>query len=331
MTLELDAKAERAIEKVRKLLALATNNPNEEEATAASAKAMEILEAHNLDMATVEQGSKPKHNRGRETLKGGLYQWQRELWDAVARLNFCYYRFVRGLQRGQSYQHILIGRKDNVVSTEVMAEYLQHTVERLAREYGKQVYPGQSCFIRELIAYREGISDRLIRRLWELRQKRLDDEKRKQREEEVRNRHPAAATGTSIVLADVMQTEDDLNNDFVNGWEPGTTAQNRADWKARQAALKAEEEERLRLRDEAEERDPALREARLRQEAFEARKRAKQREKDAERWRNRTYREREPTAREKRAMMGDHYRGYQKGGDIGLDKQIDKDERKALS
>lgn len=46
-------------ERVRKLLNLATKNPNEAEATAAAAKAQELLVAYNLDMATVEQGGNP--------------------------------------------------------------------------------------------------------------------------------------------------------------------------------------------------------------------------------------------------------------------------------
>jgi len=54
MPVDQNAEMERVVERVRKLLALAARNPNEAEATAAAAKAQELLAFYNLDMATVE-------------------------------------------------------------------------------------------------------------------------------------------------------------------------------------------------------------------------------------------------------------------------------------
>lgn len=60
------------IEKVKKLMALANNNDNEHQAASASAKAMELLAAHNLDMATVGKTAKGVQGARKDNkLKGG--------------------------------------------------------------------------------------------------------------------------------------------------------------------------------------------------------------------------------------------------------------------
>ena len=55
-------KDERAeiLEKIRKLLALAGNNPDEHEATLASERAQEMLLKYNLSLFEVENASKPE-------------------------------------------------------------------------------------------------------------------------------------------------------------------------------------------------------------------------------------------------------------------------------
>lgn len=270
---QLTPEAEAAIEKATKLLALHRNNSNEHEAQAALDACMRILEAHNLDMALVERHKGGGATKKREDQRsgGGLYKWQRSVWTEVAKLNFCHYIAIKGLDKGGRYENRVIGSPVNVKSTTLMAEYLQQTIERITRDWAAGKYGrGTSVFIRDAIAYREGMADRICLRLRDLREERLEEDRRRKREQEAAARHPSATPGTALVLADLVLEEDELNQDYLYGWEPGTTTRHRKEWVARRAEATRRAEELLRAREEAEAKDPALRAARLSEEAENA-------------------------------------------------------------
>lgn len=346
--LDLSPQALSVLDKVRKLLALANNNANEHEAAIASAKAMELLAQHNLDMAVVGE-SRTASNRQDNKTKGGLYTWQRQLWNAVAELNFCKYWYIAGTGKGQTYMHRILGRRENVVAAEILAEYLQSAVERLAQEWAKR--QGMNVFKKEAIIYREGIALRLVSRLNDQRREKLSEERRKEaaRKAAADAAHSPSG-GTALVLASVIQSEDDLNNDYLQGWEPGTTARKRAESDARSAAWAAEwrvkREAAERARDEAELANPALKEARLAKEAEAQRLLDEQNAKWDREWeRKKAKREayyqqhgRYPEDNKKKRLTKEELRrttpafqaGYVKGADIGLDKQIDEQQRKGI-
>lgn len=329
MTNDLTPEAIAVLEKVKKLLALASNNDNEHQAAAASAKAMELLASYNLDMAMVgktAKGSQRKDNK----LKGGLYGWQRDLWKSVAELNFCMYWSVKGLAKGSTYEHRILGREENVIGAQIMAEYLQQAVERLTREYAKIEYPGQSIFIRDLIAYREGIAHRLSERLQALRWERQREEDRKAKEA-----RENAPTGNGLVLADVINSEEDLNNDYLYGYEPGTFAQRRRDNEARRAAAQAKADEFLRQRDIFEAANPEAKAKRL---AEEEALRIQSEKEDAEwyakyqqRQARAEARPRKLTPAEERAKLATFQDGYYKGDEVGLDQQVGQQRRDRLA
>lgn len=338
---ELDAAAEAVIEKATKLLSLARNNPNEHEAQSAMAAAQRLLEAHNLDMALIERrsgsGAAPRSDKSRG---GGLYKWQRSIWKATAKLNFCHYEAIKGLTKGAKYENRIIGRKENVLATEIMAEYLQTTIEKLAAEWAKE-RGYNSRFVTEAIQYREGMGERITQRLEQLREERLAEDKRKQREAEAAARHPAnAGGGTALVLASVIQDEEDLNHDYVYHLEPGTTGRLRAERVARQAAAHAEYEARIADAalfeailaafdpDQWRERDAA-------KQAEAARKKAEDDKWLADYYKRQARRRQTPTrerwTKEDQRRASHAFRaGERRGEDVSLDSQIDHDEKKAL-
>ena len=314
----LNAEQEGVIAKVEKLLALARNNPNEHEAESAANLAMKLLEAYNLDMAVI--GKTPKGDKRSDTkLKGGLYSWQRNIWNATAELNFCRYWFIRGLQKGQAYEHRILGRAENVTGTKIMAEYLQETIERLAVEHGKKAYPGASRFIRELIIYREGIAYRLAERLRALRNERLSEERRKAEEAATRPSHG----GFALVLASVIQTEDDLNEDYLNGLEPGTTGKRRAEQAVRQAQYSAEYKAKMEAQQKYWDEHPAEYEAHKKAQQALYDKWAKEDAAKAKRRKTAVDRPERLSRAEQRMRSPEFWSGYDKGNDVGLDRQID--------
>src|SRR4051812_3317755 len=108
-----------------------------------------------------------------------------------------------------------------------MAQYLQDAVERLARDWMRDNRPGLSIFTKEAIAYREGVTTRLVGRMWDLRQQRIKEAEAKRDAERAANAAHGVFTENALVLSDVISTEDDLNNDHIMGWAMGTSAQNR--------------------------------------------------------------------------------------------------------
>lgn len=316
---------ERIIEKIRKLAALANNNDNEHQASAAAAKMQELLEQYNLDMAVL--GSSGKGAQRSDTKKtGGLYSWQRRLWKEVATLNFCHYFSIRGLEKGSVYEHRLVGSHANVIATEVMAKYLQDTVEKLAQRWAKENFY-KSVFVREAIAYREGMAARIGERL-DQRRREMVTKARQEAEERKRDEaRTGIVTGNALTIVDVISSEEDFNNDYLQGWDMGTTARNRHEADLRYKKWKADNEAREAAKTpEQKAREAEERKRQMAKWAAEDAKRAKRRNKTPPKPRYRR-----PTAEEERMGLGSYYEGRAKGNEVGIDQQVDRTENRRLA
>lgn len=291
--------------KIEKLLRL-SKSPNEHEAALAAAKAQELLETYNLDMLTIEQhgGDRSRTKREDTKLAGGLYKWQRDIWRNVAELNFCMYWSIKGLEKGSKYEHRVLGRSTNILSTRLMAEYLEQTIERITRE--QYANDPKYYFSKAGIAYREGMADRIS--------SRLQDRRHQQRREAKKTKSAAPSDSTALTVLDVEDAENDANKDFLYG--EGYSARIRAasaewrlKWERRQAEEKAEEE--AFKRDHPEE--WAKREA----------DRKKAEEKASKRHRTYRYKTWEP-------RHASYYDGLEKGDSVSIDPQINRANRKEI-
>lgn len=309
---ELPANIQAIVDKVEKLLRLASNNPNEAEAQSAANKAAEILAAYNLDMTIVGQaGGKSNDRREDNKIAGGLYKWQRAVWNGVAKMNFCMYHYIRGLQKGSKYEHRLIGRTANILATRLMAEYLEQAIERITRErFGNlpSVY-----FSKDGVAFREGMADRICERLYDRR--RQAEREAEQAKADNRRRNPGAATALTIV--DVKASESKANEeheyDLRNGAGSWTRMEKRNEERAVEAAkVRAETEAELeRFKTEhPEEYAKQEMEAMLR-----ASKEAQREERNARRRKGRAY-------KEETVRANTYFEGHRRGGDVSLDKQV---------
>lgn len=309
------------IEKVEKLLRLANKNSNEAEAAAATAKAQELLTAYNLDMAVVGEHNSSDAKREQAKLKGGAYNFQRTLWNQVARLNFCIHwndqRSVPYEVRKRSvfdgrvlflkrskyqWHHYMVGRVVNVRSTQVMAEYLEGAVERLTRERltnSNGILDYRMLFSRWAISYRTGAVDRIAEKIRERRTEMVAEENRKR----------AAATragtgsGSSLTISTYKSAEEDANFDFLYG----------EGWSAKRAAERAQQAAAARAAEEAYTQWAAAHPEEARKQEEEARK---QREKTSKR-------------RTKNFSRGSndvdssaYWAGYDAGEAISIDQQM---------
>lgn len=247
ITADLTDAQRKAIEQAEKLFRLAGKNSNEHESAAATAKAMDLLAKHNLDMSILEQNSGASSGKREDTkFEGGLYQYQRDVWSAVAKLNFCFYwnqynyDKEKSAKRGRAsyrFQHRVVGRTVNVVSTKNMAVYLLGAIERITRER----YPDPSQFFtRSANSFREGLAETVIGKIYDRRRHLIREDERRQREAKraaEKMERQGVSTSTTLTLSTLRKSEHDANTDFLYG--EGTSAR----W-AQQEADNAAEQER---------------------------------------------------------------------------------------
>lgn len=309
------------VQKVEKLLALANRKKgNEAEAAAAAAKAQEMLAAYNIDMAMVEQGSGTSGRREEVKHKGGTYLYQRDLWRAVAELNFCLYwtssrwasrKAMRKNYWGEKveetvwhiqHQHRIVGRTVNVTLTKTMAGYLEQAIERIVME--RLGDDNTQRFSRWAVSYRKGAAARIIEKVQDRRDELEAEEARKAREAQHAAERAGVSTATTLTIADVRKSERDANMDHIYG--EGWSARQREE--RRLAAIAAAEAEAAYAKWAAE--NPE-----------EARKEEKKRQEESDRyWARRTGRGRRSTANDN-VDSSAYWAGYDAAEKIGIDPQ----------
>jgi len=148
----------RIIDKIRKLLALATS-PNEEEAAAAAMKAQELLARHNIlreQVETVVTATEPLIEVVVSTPRDA---WRQALGQATGRLYFSVH-YVDMLGEVTIDDHTFVGEVHNASVAALMFGYLSDTVERLA-----QVAAETNPDPKYAAAFRNGCAARLFVRL----------------------------------------------------------------------------------------------------------------------------------------------------------------------
>lgn len=230
--------------RIQKLLALGAegSGASEAEANSAMEKAHAIMSEHNLTVATIQAtGEKGSETRKKEGMDGqAMFDYQRDLMARIAEANYCYvsiiYKYTKRGAKGAGYQ--LIGTESNVATSKVMFEYLMQTINRLVMdEIGNDYRKRMS---RWAISWCTGCANRLGERIMERHQNYLAEQKKKAKEAETAARHPSSPSHGAlvVVMEDYARKEADLNADFRNGLEPGTTAARREEREASAIQLK---------------------------------------------------------------------------------------------
>lgn len=249
ITADLTSEQRRAIDQIEKLMRVAGKTQNEVEAATFAAKAQDLLTKFNLDMSIVEQNSGASSGKREDTkFEGGLYHYQRDVWEAVAQLNFCMYwnqyNYDKDKTRKRNrpsftFQHRVVGRTVNVVVTKNMADYLLSAIERVTRER----YPEPSQFFtRSANSFREGLAETVIGKIYDRRRHLLKADMAKERDAKraaEKLEREGVSTATGLTLSTLRKSEHDANTDFIYG--EGTSAK----WAAQEAtaARRAEQKE----------------------------------------------------------------------------------------
>lgn len=319
MTQELTNDDRKVMEKIQKLLDKAASTTFDEERTSLQAKAQELMTQYNLDAALIERETGKEGKREELKTRGGFYQYQRDLWQAVAELNFCLYwtqlhyvpQFKHLIERGMSERrpqkrHRLIGRVVNTTATKVMASYLEQCIERSVRETLN--IPSSKQFSTEAHSFRKGVTEELIDKISARYKAQLSKEaaaKARAAAQQGSAASATASTSTAISLVDYEQSEEDANQDFIHG----------AGYSARQRAEAAEY-----ARHRAEERAAHTTWAKAHPEEARAQEEAGQKEADAY-WRRR--RGGRSGGRADNTDWSAYRRGREAGKSISIDQQVD--------
>jgi Protein of unknown function (DUF2786) len=204
---------ERIADRIRKLFALAGNNTNEAEATAAMETANRLMAEYNISMASVEAANPDADQvRTEEKFKAkrARMTWARSIWNTVSEINFCRFWYETGWRGTEPDKFTVIGTRANVVTVQLMAEYLTQTIERLAAHTYRNA--------NDRRAFSLGCARRVSQRL-------RDDQQRRVREDADAKRYAnhlaaVAGTGTALVLANVYEQHRIANQMFMSQHHP---------------------------------------------------------------------------------------------------------------
>lgn len=156
---------EKLINRIKRLQALAGNNPSEAEAAAAAERAHELIAKYQI--RAEELGDKPEIGDDRGFVTNSR-PWRRYMGPPLAALYFCRYGTMYERQQGKTSghdRHIFVGREANTHVCRMMFAYLCTSVDRLARKAGNDVPPKErNSFVN---SFRLGCAIRLAQRLTE--------------------------------------------------------------------------------------------------------------------------------------------------------------------
>lgn len=130
-------------QRIMALLAKARGTDNEHEAEAFLAKAMDLMQQYQLDVADMVDADDPilKHV-GMEAAESG-HAWRWKLYSAVAQLYGCKSIHVGKAVKGKNgrlvpgYEQVLVGRESAIITTDLMFPWIVEQVRSKAKEIAK--------------------------------------------------------------------------------------------------------------------------------------------------------------------------------------------------
>ena len=126
--------SDKILARIKKLLALGSNNPNQAEAEIAMKRAHALLAEYNLSMSDLEKDRDDKYQRTDWILKQSG-PWARTCAQHIATLYFCKYYYIH--RHGRVDSHFLVGRNTNVQTARMIIEYVLQTINNEAITGGR--------------------------------------------------------------------------------------------------------------------------------------------------------------------------------------------------
>ena len=154
---------ENILDKIKKLLSLATNNSNANEAAVAAAQAQALMSRHAIDALMLETPVEEEEKIEKDVLSGAPSKkrsmWKGQLAMALCGVNMCK---VYTQQSHEGYRFMIIGRPSDAATVRYMFLYLVREIERLC-DLAAHAYdnPGKTWCNNFKIAAVDTIAERL--------------------------------------------------------------------------------------------------------------------------------------------------------------------------
>ena len=172
---------DKILDRIRKLFALAGNNPNVHEAESAMKSAKRLLDKHNLSMFDVAE----KNEVGIKIEDNVNMPWIRTLYQAICLLYDCKYVLDK---TSKPTKHLIIGTESNRVTASIVIEHLRTAIYN--EGYGQGA------------GFRNAASQGVWKNVSEIIKKRKEDKSE-------------AVPGTGLVLADISKICMKDNDDWI--------------------------------------------------------------------------------------------------------------------
>lgn len=160
-------------ERIRKMLALANNNPEAEEAETAMRMAIKLLAKHGLEMTDIpdtdgtyrpELGPVVEENWTHHL----NFPWARRLAAAIARLYFCEYFFYNTHVTGKKNKqciHVFVGQQNHAEVARQLAQWVIGAVNKQAQKERRE----NGHDFKFVTAFWQGAANRISERACEMR------------------------------------------------------------------------------------------------------------------------------------------------------------------
>ena len=237
------------LNRISKLLAIQeARGATEAEAQIAAGHVQKLLQDFNLTLSEVERhggGSDQPSSRKKDevSIKNNNMPFLDRLCEGVAGTNFCLARVsVTKNEKGWRRKRVvLIGREVNVRATRLTFDYLVEACFREMQGHEYRLTTGKAGeYSKDALYFLEGMANRVVERLQKLQAEREAESAK--RAGEAQAAPQGNGTHQELVLSDVYGSEQDLNNDFLNGFPAGTTASRRRAAEEKEARINAEYE-----------------------------------------------------------------------------------------
>ena len=128
----MSSSREDIIERIKKLLALATSN-NPEEAASAMAMAQDLLERHRISMLELEGNNEEVHTDNNIFYTGRLQTWRRVIFNGITKLVGCHLFVVSNYNKTKSWY--ITGRDSDISYARFLTAYIMVELTRIVNTY----------------------------------------------------------------------------------------------------------------------------------------------------------------------------------------------------
>lgn len=189
---------DKIVDRIKKLLALAGNNPNPNEAKIAMERANKLLKDNDLSMSSILDVETEEVGK---SIGKNVQVWTRRIYNSVANLYHCSYYVGSTInqitRKVRNKKHNIVGSESNRVTTMLICSYIIKAINKESKLYSNATM------------FKNGASIAIIDMVSDLIKAEENDK-------------TEVIVGTGLVPMDIKLIRTKANDDFLSGAKIGT-------------------------------------------------------------------------------------------------------------